>query len=967
MNLPTETRTDIPPFLRSSYLLLWGYVLPQAALVILNLRGWWLIADEVNLEQQAAVLHLFVVECLILGLNGALFVRYKGHNRFPGWGMGLALFLIHAAYLWGVVATLPMVPRNVPRWIIEDTDFLGWNFTLWMPGTFLALYLMASVPSRLADRRDALYSVLAMLAIPLAWYVLISMSQPVLLVRLPQVVTILLGVVSVVLMLVALVRLINTLMRLTRHGGRRMHTLLVLLLGLVAPLIGLYLNRSIAFPADFQSTGVYVLTVLNGLLLLAPSGGPHTRLQLFMRALTYPFILYFFLVFLPFLPLSLLATLAMGMGFLMLVPLALGVFQTGLLVEDFRAVQGTFGRVQSLGLLLTGVLWIPGYLLMEAVLDRVALHQAIDVVYNEAPSPSPVQATRATRALMKLHAYKQGIQLPYLASAYSQLVFGGMVLSDDRIGRMYYLLSGTPLPTIRPDSLSPFFYRERRIQGRRGSLPPRRDIALESIESSLIAPGQARVHLKLRNQSADSHSEYLAHIKLPEGVFATGLTLKIEDRWEQGKVFDRKTALWVYTKSTEVKRDPSLLLYSAPDTLELRVYPFPAEGQREVAVDFRFPVQAAARISLDGREVVLNPDINPDAAVNTSLQVAGEHLAVLGQLSLPTVIRRPYLHIMLDFSVGSEKALASYPQRIARLAETLGIREVRLSAINLYQQDLDNGVVLSATDQEALSTAIKNARLPPVGGFWGEQAIRRALLHHADGLARGDIERVPLFVLLAASTMHQQEWAAMQLSPLASITPDVGIWYLDERGTLSAHSFTGEAFSAAVPPVLSPVHIFRRGATTAVINPRQPAMARLPGNAPLAYFDGAIFSQVPESVLLHPDTTWLPYAELWSTWRTAALDPAAMESRRGQLLEASRSLGMLIPSTSLMVVENTAQWRILERKEDQSLANQGALAFEERKTPEPPEWIMLVVLIVLIAWGVLSRRFPAHDLSVRLK
>ncbi|MEI6414982.1 MAG: MSEP-CTERM sorting domain-containing protein [Pseudomonadota bacterium] len=948
-SLPTDPRTNIPPFLRSASLLLWGYVLPQTLLVVLNLRGWWLIAGEVTQDQQSTALRLLVVECLILGLNGALFVWYKSRHIFSGWGVILALLLIHPAYLWGVVAALPMVPRSVPWWIIEDADFLVWNFTFFMPGTFLALYLLACVPFRLTNRRDALYSVLAMLAIPLAWYALTSMSQPILLARLPQVVTIFLGVGSLILMLAALMRLVNTLVCLIQDGGRRMHTLLVLLLGLIAPLGGLYLNQSLPFPADFQSIGVYCLTVLNGLLLLARPGGSHARLQLFMRALTYPFIFYFFLVFLPFLPLSLLAILAMGMGFLMLVPLALGVFQTGLLVEDFLAVQGVSGRIQSLGLLLAGVLLIPGYLLVETLLDRAALHQAIDIVYNGAPPPSPAQATRAAKALLKLQEYKQGIQLPYLAGAYSELVFGGMVLSDDRIGRMYYLLSGAPLPTIRPNSLSPRFYRTPRIQGDGGSLPPQRDIALESIGSSLISPGLARVHLTLRNRSTDSHSEYLARIKLPEGVFATGLTLKIEDRWEPGKVFDRKTALWVYTKITEVRRDPALLLYSAPDTLELRVYPFPAQGQREVAIDFRFPAQAASRISVDRQEVTLNPE----TASATSLYVADDHLAVLGKLTLPTITRRPYLRVMLDFSMGSEAAVASYPQRIAHLAEKLGIREVRLSAVNLYQQELKEGI-LSATDQEVLTTAIKNAQMPRVGGFGAEQAIRKALLRHADELmTQGNIERVPVVVLLAASAMNKQELEAIQLAHLAFITPDVGAWYLDENGTLSAHSFAGNTLPEAVPAVLSPVYAFRRGTITTIINPQQPAMAALPGNAPLSYFDGTTFSEVPETALLHPDATWVQYAGLWSAWRTAILDPAVMEIQRRQLLEASRTLGMLIPSTSLIVVESSAQWRILERKEDQSLANQGVLEFEERKTPEPPEWIMLLVLIALV---ILYRR-----------
>ena len=54
--------------------------------------------------------------------------------------------------------------------------------------------------------------------------------------------------------------------------------------GLLAPLGGLLLNRKIPFPCDFQSPGVYVLTVLNGLVLLLPSSRSPNRAALLWLA-----------------------------------------------------------------------------------------------------------------------------------------------------------------------------------------------------------------------------------------------------------------------------------------------------------------------------------------------------------------------------------------------------------------------------------------------------------------------------------------------------------------------------------------------------------------------------------------------------------------------------------------------------------------------------------------------------------
>lgn len=61
------------------------------------------------------------------------------------------------------------------------------------------------------------------------------------------------------------------------------------------------------------------------------------------------------------------------------------------------------------------------------------------------------------------------------------------------------------------------------------------------------------------------------------------------------------------------------------------------------------------------------------------------------------------------------------------------------------------------------------------------------------------------------------------------------------------------------------------------------------------------------------------------------------------------ALGLLLPTTSMIVVERDAQWKILERKEKQSLSNHSALDFEEeQETSEPSWWISLLFLIMFL-------------------
>mgnify|MGYP006276374701 CR=1 FL=1 len=443
-------RTEIlPPFLRSSGIFLWGFVLPQLVLLIVNLRGWWLIADELKSRAQTTTWLVFASEILILALNLGLFVFFKRFDRTPGWRTGAVLLPIHVLYLWFGSQTLAsIVPTNVAPWIIGGFDFFTWNLTFFMPGAFLSLCLIACVPLGLSSKRDTFYTLGALLVAPLAWYVLVSVLQPLLLLRFSEFFTILGILLLILLLLAGLVRLFGYTIEQMHKKTDESYYMAVIALSLVMPLIGLHLNRQIPFPADFQVEAVYVLTVLNSLLLLPRPGRLYSGLRLFGRALSYPFIFYFFLVFLPFLPLALFAIIAAGAGFLMLTPVALGVFQTDLLLKDFHFVREASSKTRAMLLLLAGLAVLPGHFALDSLAERAGLNRAVDYFYatdTQTEPLSPAQAERAAHAVLALRARKKGVQWPYLSEFYNAIVFGNMVLPDDKIERMYRLLTGSAL------------------------------------------------------------------------------------------------------------------------------------------------------------------------------------------------------------------------------------------------------------------------------------------------------------------------------------------------------------------------------------------------------------------------------------------------------------------------------------------------------------------------------------------
>ena len=62
----------------------------------------------------------------------------------------------------------------------------------------------------------------------------------------------------------------------------------------------------------------------------------------------------------------------------------------------------------------------------------------------------------------------------------------------------------------------------------------------------------------------------------------------------------------------------------------------------------------------------------------------------------------------------------------------------------------------------------------------------------------------------------------------------------------------------------------------------------------------------------------------------------------------------MTPLTSFIVVENSAQWRMLELKEKQKLANKDQL--EIQKAPEPAVWLLLAGFAAWLLWRSRRRR-----------
>ncbi|MCP4471234.1 MAG: MSEP-CTERM sorting domain-containing protein [Gammaproteobacteria bacterium] len=945
--MQTPDRITLKPV---SLALIFGFLIPQSLLLILNTRAWALIGAEANREQAVTASLVLVVALVMLAVFALLI--WLSHQRCfqVGWKLMLFSLLVHVIAMWLFLAYgLGVIPDSIQPWILNEGNVGRWTITLLMPGAFLSLYALTNYFfSRVQDSLRTPILVSTVLGAPVIWYLFVVLLQPFWLGQFTVVISIVIATLIVVAFLGSIIRLFDHLAHKNSVLGLiQRHNIFAALLGVAAPIAGLSLNHTISFPVDFQDPAVYLFTLLNGAVLMLKPGVPNfIATRLFLRCLTFPFIAYFFIVFLPFLPLSLLAIMVVGMGFLMLTPLALGLFQSQVTLQDFHLASDKLGRKKALGCCFAGLLVLPMGFYLEALLDKRALDTSLDYFYSHDLQEEGLtvrQMSRSAKALIELHDRKAGLQLPYLSAFYNSVVFGDLVLTDAKIARLYRLLTNQA-PPRRQLSVFGNFDNNRRRFFRPQPVAPNRDVIVQSTALRNLAPGQVTLRLNLLNQTSDVHSLFVGDLALPEGVFVTGLRLKIGDEWVSGRIFDRKTAQWVFQKITEVRRDPALLYYKTSGLAELRLYPFPASGLREVELDFDFHPQMNANISLRQQSIDLNPDI-PGPSIASARGV----LLDAGLLEAHALQRSTYLHVILDYSKESRLDTADYVARIVAASEQLGISRLKVTAANITLSKPFAGEFLDAGDRDTIMRYIDSIQLPEAGGLWLEQALASEMMRYHESISDQSFQQRPVFAVLEGRKKAVDQVVA--LDQWHRLIPDMQRWYRFDRDGLRAVPISSE--TGLEEGFTKNVVALKINSKLRILAARQNSIVEAPGSRPMQIFDPEtnrfVFTQAVPQAGDAINPVWPELVAIWIEWRNLSLNPAHLESARQALLGMSRGKGMLIPTTSLIAVEAASQWEMLQRKEAQSLKNHSGLEFEgEQQTSEPPWWLLLAGLLAYL-------------------
>ncbi len=713
---------------------------------------------------------------------------------------------------------------------------------------------------------------------------------------------------------------------------------------IILPPCGLWLNMTLDnLFGNFENKWFYILAVTNGLLLMIPNNeNLLLRLLLFaFRSAFLPFILYFTVIFLPILPLGVLAILALGLGLLTFLPLLIFVTQIRILYEDLLFLVKNFNKGASV-LFFIGILVLPALLTVVYMNDRVVLHNAMNYAYSsDYDAQCEVNSDNLGRTLRMVEASKERPNVnffwntrttPFIDRFYQWLVLDNLTLSDEKAKHLAQIFLGVE------NDLS-----QKMIWSRR-TPPPRLANPLMNyrVESAYDAPTKtwtSWVHLDITNADSTGQfgqKEYFTQIQLPAACWVQDYYLMVGKRRENGILAEKKAALWIYNQIVSVNRDPGLLYYSGHQRLNFHIFPFADKETRQTGIQFLH--KEPLTIHIDSLDIQLGKQVG-QATDEQLVEESPNACFVRGsqKSKLSKIKRKPYYHFLVDCSVAAK----TYQQ------ESIALIQAFLDKHKIKEQEatlsLVNAQIKTMPLQDFKSNLPKEAKYS--GGFYADRALKGLLAKHYVKLEAS----CPIFVLVTPqranailSTTYDDFTFALfehkklyQLGAAGSLN-SCELLAMEELSfsadTLLPHTSTQTTDSLYVWPNLQqPKAFFRNNAESEIFYKISPEN-RFEANATTDYRTGLALEAQAIQHLCFPSKATTDWVDL---------------------VRKSFRTKLLCSATTYIALEDEAQKVVLNRKQKQVLSGNKNLDLGEetqQAMSEPGDWLLLLVLVLFLCY-----------------
>jgi hypothetical protein len=855
--------------------------------------------------------------------------------------------LVWSVYLYQYLQVSELIwPWQIPNWMISDNAFF-YPLTFLMPAAAHALFVCAA--SRIDQGEEMMYSVMGAIMVPIVMYIVVqstSSSRSFYFMGI-------LFLIATVAFLFFLVRIFVHLMHRKAQLDKRFSVGWKVIISIILPVVGLIVNNymfggfndpwttdhSGVFGA-FSTPWFYALAIANGLVVsfLPANLGAKGRLLWFvLRCIGFAYTVYFLLVFLPWLPFSLLAIIALGTGVLMLVPIVLFVVQLTELHTDFVVLRTWF---RSHVLWLSGIaafLFIPSVITIGYYQDKRTLQQALEYLwapeYNKPADKVNVASLRKTIQMVERQreGQQRGIattgsngDLPYLSTWFQSIVLDNQTLSNSRLALLKRVYFGA-----QPTS---FANQQARLLPLNGQATLGTDISSVTVNPTFDTAQQAWltwIDLEITNPS-DQQTEYATQFTLDPGCFLTDYYLYVGGKKEMGQLAEKKSALWVFSQIKQIRRDPGILYYSKGNEIVFQVYPF---AQKEVRkTGFQILHKAPFTLQLGDHTIA----VNTPTTTTTSAEIHGEiaYLSAEAKAALPLKQRKPYLHFIVDATTDS---LVRYVSRMEAVMtqHPKWVPEARISTVGAYIQT-------QSLNPSSLSTILTDPTIQrQEDGFYFDRAIRQSL---TESFAQ-QADLYPIFVVV--SDQISEAVIERNFEDLAFAYPDVSVFaHVLSDGTIQQHDLR-------LNPI-APLHdsfTFAYEKSVRVFQWPDGTVTHISAEAGPAY--ALRKDATPAPILQTKEKHWPTALQLQAHHLSQILHPESGDAAWLELVRSSFASRIMMPVTSYLVVETEAQRAALKRKQAEMLNSHKYFDAQEddvEELSEPHIYITALLLLVFIWW-----------------
>ncbi|AGL00140.1 MSEP-CTERM sorting domain-containing protein [Desulfoscipio gibsoniae] len=695
------------------------------------------------------------------------------------------------------------------------------------------------------------------------------------------------------------------------------------IVSLLLPLGGLAINQgnaglwssdtSVGMFGDFSSPAFYIIAVLNGLLMLLPTVKDKKLrlLAFYLKAVCYTYILYFFIVFLPILPLGIVGLIFYGLGIFIFAPAFAAIWQSRHIIKEWAVLSKAWGTPGIIIVFCAGIVTLPVCMISTFWGDKGNFETAVRYLDHnsvEITEPVEVDLARLERALKNITGgydltrgwmgFDSG-NTPIISAFYTKLILDGKVISQHNLLALENLFFDSGYNLIDANLSNSNMVNNRvRLA----------DVQGKTEFDEEIGVYRSWVDLTLKNPAIEGNGEYVTTFKLPEGAYISDYYLDVSGDRKEGILADRRAALFIYRQIVNTRRDPGLLHYTGRNTLELRVFPF--NGHEVRRTGFEILHNYPFNLDLDNKIISLGGD-----AVPKEIAVDGAVLLSPWQKAgLKHVTRTPEYHFVVDCSKNSD------------IAWHTGQIEEYAKANNITRAE----VIFSSYKVESHSLAdMKQAQFQAECGFNFDRAVRMILSKESN-------KNFP--VIIAVSDNMPGAVFPENIYPLSGRFPESPFYYaLNHDPTLTPYSYEdNKAGSRVKNPIVEPVLDFN-----GIYVSDNDEWELVPGNMEL---DSITFSsnRYQNAVLL--DAAQQRYL------LNGKPDPL-------ELVRAGFRARILTPQTAFIVVETPEQEKDLLDLQERILNNNEQIPTVTLDEPS----LVYAILVLLVILFIKTRKTSCHN------